>query len=70
MGRAPKDDLRLPPFTAQTCNGPLIRSKISTSYQTTQPWTPTQLRTKSEMVLSGPQSSAESPSFLQPSSKG
>lgn len=50
--------------------GPQIRSMISTSYHPTQPWTPTQLRTKSDMVLPGPQGSPESPLFLQSSSKG
>lgn len=50
--------------------GPQIRRMICTSYHPTQPWTPTQLWTKSDMVLPGPQGSPESPLFLQPSSKG
>lgn len=67
--KAPKDDLWLPPFTAGLATEPQIRNMISTSYHPTQPWTPTQLKTKSGMVFLGPQGSPECPSFLQPSSK-
>lgn len=66
---APRDDLCLPPFTALDLSGASDKEHDKHLLSPPQPWTPVQLRTKSEMVLSGPQGSQRAPHFCSPHQK-